>query len=180
LELWLTLLTTAWRAITWPMRKVWAAFVTRPRMRLTVGEVSWIGSHPYNDDFDVSAILVQVGLSNASPNPNSVSTFRLDIAGRSYFPAEHKKSRTGGQFLVPKGGGFATIPDLEGWLDPPVHLNGFSSAWGWVGFLPFGSGKSLTFGVARRTTGALNALSAAGSELRAPVPPCNLPPLGST
>ncbi len=168
------ILELVFRVISWPVRKIWGAFVTRPRMKLVVGEVVWLGSQPDRDESEVSTVLVNVSLSNGSPNPNSVSALRLELAGKSFFPAEHHDTRDGVSVAV-SGGKSAAVPPHDNWLDLPTDIKGFGSASGWVVFITMGDG--LTFGEARRTQGTMVAVAAAGNELRDDVPACILPSL---
>ena len=177
---WLLIVLSApawlWRVLTCPVRTARSKFLGRPAMRLTVGETFWGGPHPYRDEFHVTAITMQVGVSNGSPKPNSVSAFRLEVAGFSpLFPADHHKAERGGDILIPPGGGFSSVPSRERWLDLPIHLAGHGSDWGWIGFVPLDKGGGITFGDARRASGHLVAVCAAGGEIRAPIRACELP-----
>jgi len=164
------------RVVTCPVRTAWSAFLARPAMRLTVGETFWDGTHPYRDEFRVTAITMQVGVSNGSPKPNSVSAFRLEVAGFSpLFPADHRKTEGGGNILIPPGGGFASVPTRERWLELPIHLDGHGSDWGWIGFVPLDKTAGITFGDARRASGHLVAVCAAGGEIQTPIRACELP-----
>ncbi len=160
------------RVISWPGRKIMGAYVTRPDMKLVVGEVDWRGSQP-SPEAEVSTVLVHVSLLNGSPNPNSVSALRLELAGKSFFPAEHHDTRDGVSMAV-SGGKSAAVPRYHTWLDLPTDLKGFGSATGWVVFITMGR---LTFGEASRKQGTMVAVAAAGNELRDDVPACTLPSL---
>ena len=165
-----------WKGLTWPVRAASSAILERPRIRLTVGETFWSGTHPYRDEFHVTAITMQVGISNGSPRPNSVSALRLQVAGfRPLFPVDHRKTDSGADILIPPGGGFSVVPARERWLELPIPLDGHGSAWGWIGFVPMNRTPEITFRDARRACGHLVAVCAAGGEIRAPIRPCDLP-----
>ena len=159
-----------YRVISWPVRKTWGAIATRPKLKLVVGEVDWRGSQPDRDESEVSMVLVHVSLGNGSPNANSVSALRLELAGKSFFPAEHRDTRDGVSIAV-SGGKSAAVPRYNKWLDLPTDLKGFGSASGWVAFITMGG---LTFGEARSTQGTMVAVAAAGKELHGDVPACTL------
>ncbi len=166
------------RLISWPARKVWGSFATRPKMRLVVGEVDWSGSHPYGDEFQVSAVLVHLALSNGSPNPNSVSTLRLDVAGKSFPPAQHQVTRAGVPIAV-SGGKIVAVPKYNEWLHLPADLKGYGSVSGWVAFITMRDPGGLTFGEARRTQGTNAAIAATGKELHVDIPACSFPAVES-
>ncbi len=164
------------RVISWPVRKIWGAIATRPKMKLVVGQVDWNGPQPGRDESEVSAVLVHVSLFNGSPNPNSVSALRLEVAGRSFFPAEHQDTRDGVSIAV-SGGKSVSVAGYNQWLDLPTYLSDFGSASGWVVFITMGHPGGLTFGEARSTQGTMVAVAAAGKELHGDVPACTLPAL---
>ena len=131
--------------------------------------MDWIAPHPYRGEFTLTAIIIQVAIGNGSPNPNSVSTFELNIGGTSLFPAEHQTGQSAQSILV-SGGRASVAPHYDNWLNLPVELTPFGSATGWLGFIPTG----LTLAEARRQEGVLTAVMASGGDKRARVPPCSL------
>ena len=167
----LSLVELALRAATWPTRRVWETFRSRPKITLTVGEADWIAPTPHLEDHPVTAIIIQIAVGNGSPNSNSVSTFKLTVAGQQMFPAEVHDGQRGGPVLV-SGNKASAAPSYRDWLNLPVELAPFGSASGRLGFIP----ADLSVGQVLHAEAALTAIMASGDDKSATLPRCNLKP----
>ena len=122
------------------LRKAWQAIVrhyqlSRPTAA-EIGEVLYLGSLPQRPEHHAVGVVCWVAIRNPSGEPNGVASLYLDVPGFvPIYASEHRKSDSGGDILVPKGGGFASVPPKGQWLEPPIGLEKWSAAAGWVGFL---------------------------------------------
>ncbi len=139
-----------------------------------IGETAYIAPHPYVDEREVSAIICQVIFGNPDNKDKTINTFRLEVNSKApYLLSEARDSEHGGSYLVPSGGGFASVP-RKPWLSVPLTITGKSGANGWIGFCII-ERRDLTLKEAWNMGGELVAVQTDGVELRCPFPVCSLP-----
>lgn len=139
-----------------------------------IGETAYTAPHPYIDEREVSAIICQVIFGNPNNEDKTINTFRLEVNSKApYLLSEARDSERGGSYLVPSGGGFASVP-RKPWLSVPLTVNGKNSANGWIGFCII-ERRDLTLKEAWNMAGELVAVQTDGVELRCPFPVCSLP-----
>jgi hypothetical protein len=149
----------------------------RPIAAEVTGEF-YQGVHPYKDGLEVTALICQVTVRNPSDIANTVASVHLEAAGRApMYPSEHRRTDQGRDILVPRGGGFASVPTKDRWLQLPARLGPWGAEMGWVGFAFTEPGDMLTFGEARGWTVELVLTPVRGDRVRATVPARSLPDL---
>lgn len=158
------------RAILNAPKWLWRRILLRPDISITVGEIFWHGLQPIQDDQEVKAVVIQVGITNSSGAPGSISMFRLDMKGfASYFPAQ-VEHRDHFDRVLSADGSYSLVPSREGWLQLPIHLEPWDSETGWVGFnVGSGAETKMTFGHARSAEGSLVATVAGKGEVSAAI-----------
>jgi len=100
-----------------------------------IGETAYTASSPFVDEREVSAIICQVIFGNPDKRNRVITTFRLEVKSKSpYLLSEARDSeRVSGSYLVPAGGGFASVPKKP-WLNVPFNIGGGDGKSGWIGF----------------------------------------------
>lgn len=161
--------------------------IFRDRMqyvRVSIDDAVYSGPHPYADPHPASNVIYQVAITNKTQSPITIVSIKLHVDGREPLAsAEQRESDHGiyrSQYLVPRGGGFSSIPSKESWWRPPHKLDRGESSVGWIGF-NFGEPPDrLLFRDARNLKASLIVTPSSGRVVRAKALPCTMPDLGSS
>ena len=150
-------------------------------VRVSVDDSFYSGPHPYADQHPASNVIYQIAITNRTDQPLTITSVKLHIEGRQPLASsdlgtddQNKK-----QFLIPRGGGFSSIPTKSRWWRLPQSLEPRQSHVGWIGFT-FGEPQDkLLFREARCLDAWLIVAPSTGNSVRLVAPPCVMPDLSN-
>jgi hypothetical protein len=152
-------------------------------IRVSVDDAFYSGPHPYADPHNVSNAIYQVAITNRTNHAVTITSIKLHLDGRRPLASVEQRESDAGphksQYLVPRGGGFSSIPSKALWWRPPHLLQPSESSVGWIGFVFAEPADRLRFREARKLEAQIVVTPNSGRSVRAKAMPCTMPDLGT-